>query len=128
MSLSQIARRRRRLGVLALAAIGIALGLAAALIGGTHKRAGPPRAVSAGGWRRVTIYHSSQRPGYTAWVGAWVMPDGSLMTALTQATGPVDPRLRPLMPEQILERDFGMTESSSRSGTYRYRDPRFDFW
>jgi hypothetical protein len=56
------------------------------------------------------------------------MPDGSLMTAFTQATGPVDPRLRPLMPEQILERDFGMTESSTRSGRYRYRDPRFDFW
>jgi hypothetical protein len=36
-----------------------------------------------------TIYHSPQKPGYTCWVGAWTMPDGSLMTSFTQATGPV---------------------------------------
>jgi photosystem II stability/assembly factor-like uncharacterized protein len=38
--------------------------------------------------RRQTIYHSPQKPGFTSWVGAWMMPDGSLMVCFTQATGP----------------------------------------
>lgn len=37
---------------------------------------------------RQTIYHSPQTPGFTSWVGAWTMPDGSLMVSFTQATGP----------------------------------------
>ncbi|MCC6796907.1 MAG: exo-alpha-sialidase [Candidatus Hydrogenedentes bacterium] len=41
---------------------------------------------------RKTIYHSPQTPGYTCWVGAWVMPDGSAMVSFTQATGPIDGR------------------------------------
>lgn len=42
--------------------------------------------------QRRTIYHSPQSPGYTSWVGAWTMPDGSLMVGFTQATGPVEGR------------------------------------
>ncbi|MGH7140068.1 MAG: sialidase family protein [Pirellulales bacterium] len=41
---------------------------------------------------RRTIYHSPQSPGFTCWVGAWTMPDGSLMIGFTQATGPVEGR------------------------------------
>src|SRR5205809_3746012 len=46
----------------------------------------------ASGLTRKTIYHSPQKPGYTCWVGAWVMADSSLMTCFTQATGPVKGR------------------------------------
>jgi hypothetical protein len=41
-----------------------------------------------------TIYHSPQTPGFTCWVGAWIMPDKSLMVTLTQATGPFKDRSR----------------------------------
>ncbi len=34
--------------------------------------------------------YSPQTPGVTCWVGAWIMPDGDLMTSFTQATGPVE--------------------------------------
>ncbi|MBI3865862.1 MAG: exo-alpha-sialidase [Planctomycetia bacterium] len=47
---------------------------------------------SAGEHTRKTIYHSPQTPGFTSWVGAWVMPDGSLMVSFTQATGPIEGR------------------------------------
>jgi hypothetical protein len=46
----------------------------------------------AKGFTRKTVYHSPQTPGYTAWVGAWAMPDGSVMVCFTQATGPVSGR------------------------------------
>ena len=29
--------------------------------------------------QRQTIYHSPQRPGYTCWVNAWVMPGDAIM-------------------------------------------------
>ena len=45
-------------------------------------------------FERRTIYHSPQTPGWTSWVGAWLMPDGSIMACCTQATGPVDDRLK----------------------------------
>ena len=47
---------------------------------------------AATGYEHQTIYHSPQSPGFTSWVGAWVMPDGSLMVSFTQATGPVEGR------------------------------------
>jgi len=43
---------------------------------------------------RRTIYHSPQSPGYTCWVGAWMMPDKSLMVTFKQATGPLTDRPR----------------------------------
>ena len=39
---------------------------------------------------RQTIYHSPQTPGYTCWAGIWTMPDGSVMVAFTQVTGPLE--------------------------------------
>lgn len=49
------------------------------------------------GWQgkdlvRKTVYHSPQKPGYSAWVGAWVMPDGSFMMCCTRVTGPLEGR------------------------------------
>src|SRR5713101_3816969 len=52
--------------------------------------------------KRQTIYHSPQKPGFTSWVGAWMMPDGSLMTCFTQATGPVEGR--PQAPDDVRNR------------------------
>jgi hypothetical protein len=42
--------------------------------------------------RRETIYRSPHQPRFTSWVGAWMMPDGSLMVCFTQASGPVKDR------------------------------------
>ncbi len=44
--------------------------------------------------QRRTIYHSPQTPGYTCWVNAWTMPDGSVMVTFCQATGPLEGRPR----------------------------------
>lgn len=52
--------------------------------------------------QRNTIYHSPQKPGFTSWVGAWTMPDGSLMISFTQATGPAEGR--PQAPKEIQQR------------------------
>ncbi len=49
--------------------------------------------------QRETIYHSPQKPGFTSWVGAWTMSDGSLMVSFTQATGPVEGR--PQAPKEV---------------------------
>jgi hypothetical protein len=34
------------------------------------------------------IYHSPETPGYTAWVGLWQLPNGTIQTDFVQATGP----------------------------------------
>ena len=52
--------------------------------------------------QRQTIYHSPQTPGFTSWVGAWMMPDGSLMVSFTQATGPVEGR--PQAPKEVQQK------------------------
>lgn len=41
---------------------------------------------------RQTVYHAPEKPGFTSWVGAWVMPGGDLMVCFTQATGPLKER------------------------------------
>jgi hypothetical protein len=46
-------------------------------------------------------------PGYVAWVGAWTMPDDSLMVSYTQAKGPVEAARRDQVPPGVL-RDFGV--------------------
>lgn len=53
-------------------------------------------------YQRQTIYHSPQKPGFTSWVGAWTMPDGSLMVSFTQATGPIEGR--PQAPKEVQHR------------------------
>lgn len=52
--------------------------------------------------KRQAVYHSPEKPGFTSWVGAWVMPDGDLMTCFTQATGPA--KDRPRAPKDVQER------------------------
>jgi dienelactone hydrolase len=54
----------------------------------------PTKRLVARDFKRRTIYHSPQTPGYTCWVGAWAMPDGSLMVTFKQATGPLENRPR----------------------------------
>src|SRR5436190_15782567 len=49
---------------------------------------------SAEQYSRKTIYHSPQTPGYTCWVGAWQMPDHSLMATFKEVTGPAQGRPR----------------------------------
>jgi hypothetical protein len=69
-------------------------------------------------WQRKTIYHSPQTPGYTCWVGAWQMPDKSLMVHFKQATGPlVD---RPHASAELLAR-------LDRIGDALKKDPQRDF-
>lgn len=52
--------------------------------------------------KRQTIYHSPQKPGFTSWVGAWTMPDSSLMVSFTQATGPIEGR--PKSPKEVQDK------------------------
>ncbi|MFV2068508.1 MAG: hypothetical protein ACC645_16180, partial [Pirellulales bacterium] len=51
---------------------------------------------------RKAIYHSPQSPGYTCWTGAWLMPAGDIMVSFTQATGPVQGRLK--APPQVMKK------------------------
>jgi hypothetical protein len=88
---NEMPRRQQMFGLLAF--------LAAAAMPLLPARAGEFVAV---GHRRQTVYHSPQKPGFTSWVGAWIMPDGSLMTCFTQATGPVEGR--PRAPKEVQER------------------------
>ncbi len=66
----------------AVVPIVVLLGLASAAFGRERDT------VIAKDYRRTTIYHSPQSPGYTCWCGAWTMPDRSIMVSFTQATGP----------------------------------------
>src|SRR5436309_1377862 len=74
-------------------------------------------AVTGRQWQRKTIYHSPQTPGYTCWVGAWQMPDKSLMVHFKQATGPLTGR--PQAEADLLSR-------LNRVGDALNRDPHRD--
>lgn len=83
-------------------------------------------------YERNTIYRSPSVPAYTCWVGAWSMPDGSLMTSFTQATGPVGERKK--APESVRKKlnwppaegaeyeQFDMTGLDLRNVHLRSRD------
>jgi hypothetical protein len=104
----------------ALASVVIAAGVVAAVLvlsSSSSDEAPPPVSIHAEDCRRQVIYHSPQTPGYTAWVGAWEMPDESLMVGFTQATGPVDLTRRPRASES-LKATLGAQESP----------PGYDFW
>lgn len=75
-----------------------ALLLAPLLLGALPALAiGAPATVTATEVERHVVYHSPQSPGYTCWVGAWVMPDATVRVAFHQATGPLSgrPKARP---------------------------------
>ncbi len=62
------------------------MGLVLAFLAGAQSYSGEEYA------RRV-IYESPEKPRYSSWVGAWIMPDESLMVCFTRCTGPVtDPK------------------------------------
>ena len=72
---------------------------AAACLSAARARADDFAAVE---WKRQTVYHSPEKPGFTSWVGAWAMPDGSLMACFTQATGPL--KDRPRAPKDVQDK------------------------
>ena len=53
---------------------------------------GDPVKLAGADVERFKVYHSPQTPGYTCWVGCWLMPDGTLMVSFHQATGPLSGR------------------------------------
>lgn len=75
---------------------------ASCLLLAARRLAGQGQSWVAKGLSRKTIYHSPQKPGYSAWAGGWQMPDGSLMVCFTQATGPVHGR--PQAPLELWEK------------------------
>jgi len=66
------------------------------------QQASKQRSFTAKDHSRTTIYHSPQTPGFTCWVGCWIMPDKSVMVCFTQATGPVEGR--PRGPKDVLRK------------------------
>jgi hypothetical protein len=58
-------------------------------------------------YQRRTIYHSPQTPGYTCWVHAWTMSDGSVMFSFCQATGPKEGR--PRAPDNVIRQLWDIT-------------------
>jgi hypothetical protein len=70
----------------------------------------------------------------TEWVGTWFMPDGSLMVAFNQVTGPTAPHLgRTFMPEALLNRfrlDDGrvFTHRHPAPQGFYYFDKGYDFY
>src|SRR5438552_269398 len=76
--------------------------LATTAVRGADAPEGKPVSLTAERHARKTIYHSPQKPGFTSWVGAWAMPDGSLMVSFTQATGPL--KDRPRAPKAVQEK------------------------
>lgn len=112
-------KRPMRVAIM-LAAVVAAVVVVLAVTGGSDDASAPkpiPLAIHAEDFRRSTVYASPQEPGYTAWSGAWLMPDGSTMAALIQATGPVDPARRDLAPPRVV-RAFGRSSW----------EPARDFW
>src|SRR4051812_49847429 len=83
------------------------LALGVVLLGTGAGRAEEATTFVAKDYARQTIYHSPQTPGYTCWVGAWVMPDKSLIVTFKQAMGPLKdrPRSRDLMKKMGLNPD-----------------------
>lgn len=77
----------------------------------------PEKGFAAREYVRTVIYQSPEQPRYTCWVGAWDMPDGSLMASFTRATGPLTGR--PRSPADVLEK-------LSMTGLVK-KDPNWDF-
>src|SRR5690349_20230330 len=82
---------------------------------GADATTAPMKQVVANGFSRKTIYHSPQTPGYTSWLGTWLMPDKSLMVCFTQNTGPLEGRSR--APEKIREKFYPFLEKPLRDAT-----------
>ncbi len=92
-------RTLRRHGLYALFGLWIA-----AAAHGEEPVQGKVNEVAVKDYARRTIYHSPQKPGFTCWTGAWIMPDKVLMISFTQATGPVAVKDRKQGPKEVLEK------------------------
>src|SRR4051794_37275421 len=111
---TRTARPRRTLIMAAIVLVGTAV-IAIAWLSYSDTKPAPAPTPSIAGipsvhavdLRRTTLYHSPQTPGYTAWTGAWVMPDQSIMTAFIRATGPIDPAKRRRAPAGVIG-SFGL--------------------
>ena len=125
---SQIGSRRRlaatALGVAALVAAVVAVVLLLAGDETGSDRAGRPAPKPPSGLADVhgtgleqSVQFRPGRPGYVAWVGAWTMPDDSLMVSYTQAKGPVALARRNAVPPSVLSA-FGIDALP----------PNRDFW
>src|SRR5205814_1641958 len=115
--------------LIALVAVAVA---AALLLGGGGKQA-KPRLFESVGFRQSFAYHSPQTPGLTEFVGAWIMPDGSLMTAFTQATGPFTREASPPGPGRTraprnLQTLLARIGYPPDPGDPRLIAPKWDFW
>ena len=118
--------QQMRSGTLAL--LGFLLAAAAHAVGA---ESGGQPSVTAVEYERSTIYHSPQKPGFTCWTGTWLMPDNSLMVALTQAVGPLEGR--PKAPPEVRKRlnwphagieNYDMTGLDMSNVYLRSVDPR----
>jgi hypothetical protein len=124
--------QRIRRALLSPAGMASVIGLVAVLIagivllgGGGKSKKPPPRLFQAVGYRQSSVYHSPQSPGLTEFVGAWTMADGSLMTAFTQATGPLSGRTSaPLNLQTFLAKNGYPPDPHNHA----LIDPKRDFW
>jgi hypothetical protein len=104
----------------------LVVGIVLLLSGGGGEKKRTPRAFEALGYSSAQVYHSPQTPGQTAFVGAWIMPDGSLMTSFTQATGPFTGRER--APKYLQKVLYDAGYAPDPSGAKGLIDPKWDFW
>jgi hypothetical protein len=103
------------------------------LSGGGGEDEREPRLFEATGFSSSPVYHSPQTPGHTGFVGAWIMPDRSLMTAFIQATGPFTREAvtpgpgRQRAPRHLQRFLFKTGYPPDPAGTGLI-DPKWDFW
>jgi len=119
-TLTPMLGRKGRILKPALIALLLLAGPAAVLVSWqrSERSSSPPAGTfHAEGLESRAIYSSPQSPGYTSWVGAWEMNDGSLMTGFVQATGEVDPADRELAPKGVIDA-YGVPRG----------EPQRDFW
>lgn len=58
-------------------------------------------------FQQKTIYHSPETPGYTAWVGLWKLPNGTVQCDFSQGNGPIS---NPVLSYPVLQTtDNGQT-------------------
>jgi hypothetical protein len=51
-------------------------------------------------FQQKQIYHSPETPGYTSWVGLWLLPNGAIQCDFAQGTGPTE---NPVMGYPLLQ-------------------------
>ncbi|MEO7300792.1 MAG: sialidase family protein [Verrucomicrobiota bacterium] len=75
----------------------------------------PKKEYFAENFKRTMIYHSPQSPGYTCWLGTWIMPNKDLMITFTQNTGEIDPARR--ASDELRKQFYPHLENAMRDAT-----------